>query len=131
MMIFANQTMNDFFLLVIYKWIFYKIRGCNNLLNAFEFIFRNICRIQQLTTEWRMFRFVRGKQSTNEVVRHRPVQAQQTMRYRRVYCGCLIMLCPDVLAAKRNFGWAGENIIAGQFFENANWKFYFHSWLTN
>lgn len=58
-----------------------------------------------------MFRFVRGRQSTNEVDRHRPVQAQQTMR--RVFCGCLIMPCPDVLVAKRNFGLAGENIIAG------------------
>lgn len=60
-----------------------------------------------------MFRFVRGRQSMNEADHHRLVQAQRTMQYHRAFYGCLIMLCPDVQVAKRNFGWAGENIIAG------------------
>lgn len=111
--------------------IFCKIRSSNYLLNVFAIFVQRFCRIQRSTTEWKMFRFVPGRQWMNEVDHPRPVQAQQIMRYRRVFCGCLIMLCPDVLVAKRNFGLAGENIIAGWFFFNANWRFNFHSLLTN
>ena len=83
--------------------------------------FLKIYRIQPSTMEWKMFRFVRGRQLMNEVDRHRLGQAQQTMQYHRAYYGCLIMLYTVVQVAKRNFGWAGENIIAGWcFFLNAN-----------
>lgn len=75
--------------------------------------------------EWKMFRFVHGRQSMNEAVHHHPVQAQRTMQYHRAFYGCLIMLCPDAQAVKRNFGSAGENIIAGSM---EFWIFFFNFW---
>lgn len=82
------------------------VNKCHNLYDWFHF------RIQWLTTEWKMFRYVPGKRSMNEVDHH--LVRVQRMRYHLVFYGYLIMLCHDAPAAKRNFGQDDGNIIAGQ-----------------
>lgn len=62
--------------------------------------------------EWKMCRFVRGKQSMNEADHHL-VQVQQ-MQYHQVFYGCLIMRFRDAHRVKPSFGWDGENITAGE-----------------
>lgn len=68
-------------------------------------------RIRWWIMAWKMCRFVRGKQSMNEADRH--LELAQRMHYRQVFYGYLIMLFRDAPLVKLNFGWAGENIIAG------------------